>query len=65
MLEPCGIDFLTSVGIGFGFLRKCQFSVGIGFGFGFGIAKSSRFFLVFFGFLVFFNEKFYVALMDL
>jgi hypothetical protein len=31
--EPSGIDFLTSVGIGIGFLLKCRFSVGIGFGF--------------------------------
>jgi hypothetical protein len=34
-LEPCGLDFLTLVGIGFVFLRECRFSVGIGFGFGF------------------------------
>jgi hypothetical protein len=39
-LEPCGLVFLTSVGIGF--LRKCRFLVGIGRGFGF------RFFRVFF-----------------
>jgi hypothetical protein len=40
-LEPCGLDFLTSVEIGFGFLLKCRFSVGIGFGFE--IEKSHQF----------------------
>jgi hypothetical protein len=48
-LEPCGLDFLTSVGIGIGFLRKCRFSVGIGFGFRFKKKK----------------KKFYAALTDL
>jgi hypothetical protein len=52
-LEPCGHDFLTSVGIGIGFLRKCRFSVVIGFGFGF------------FRSFCFKKKTFYVALMDL
>jgi hypothetical protein len=54
-LEPCGLEFLTSVRIGFGFLRKCRFLVGIGFRF--------RFFRFFFFFCFFL--KFYVALTDL
>jgi hypothetical protein len=56
-VEPCGIDFLTSVGIGIGFLLKCRFSVGIGFGFG--IEKSCRFLSVFSGFSVFFKNFFF------
>jgi hypothetical protein len=42
-LESCGIDFLTSVEIGIGFLLKCRFSVGISFGF----RDSKKFFSVF------------------
>jgi hypothetical protein len=44
-VDPCGLDFLTSVGIGIGFLRKCRFSVRIGFGFG--MEKSFCVFCVF------------------
>jgi hypothetical protein len=47
-LEPCGMDILTSVGIGISFLLKCRFLVGIGFGLG--IEKSHRFFSGFLGF---------------
>jgi hypothetical protein len=57
--------FLTSVGIGIGFLRKCRFAVGIGFGFG--IEKSFCFFFGFFRVFLFKKKKkgFYVTLTDL
>jgi hypothetical protein len=53
-VEPCGLDFLTSVGIGIGLLLKCRFSVEIGFGFG--IEKSRQFFSIFFRFFGFFRK---------
>jgi hypothetical protein len=33
-LEPIGIEFLQSVGIGIGSMQKVRFSFGIGIGFG-------------------------------
>jgi hypothetical protein len=61
-LEPCGIDFWQSVGIGIGFLLKCRFSVGIGIGFG---IEESRVFGSF-SYVFFFLQKlfFVVAWMD-
>jgi hypothetical protein len=58
-VEPCGIDFWQSVGIGIGFLLKCRFLVGIGIGFG---IENSR--QVFSGFFLpvfwFFPKSFFV-----
>jgi hypothetical protein len=51
------MDFLTSVGIRFGFWLKCRFSVGNGFGFG--IEKSHWFFSGFFRFVSFFRKSFF------
>jgi hypothetical protein len=62
-LDPFGIDFLTSVGIGIGFLLKSRFSVGIGFGFGF--KKSRRFFRVFSVFSWFFRYLFCFCLLHI
>jgi hypothetical protein len=55
-LEPCGIDFLTSVGIGFVFLLNCRFLVKIGIGFG--IEKKSSVSIRFFVFFGFFQKGF-------
>jgi hypothetical protein len=61
IVEPCGIDFWQSVGIGIGFLLKCRFSVGIGFGFE--IEKSPRFFSVFFRFFGFLKKTIFLLLL--
>jgi hypothetical protein len=64
-LEPWGINFLTSVGIGFGFLLNCRFSFEIGISFG--VEKNHRFlsvFISFFDFFVFYKMHF-LALSDM
>jgi hypothetical protein len=55
-IEPCGIDFGQSVGIGIRFLLKCRFSVGIRIGFR--IEKEVVFPVVFFVYLVFSKKLF-------
>jgi hypothetical protein len=59
MVEPCGIDILTSVGIWIGFLLNCRFSAGLGSVTG--LKKVVGFYHLL-GFFVFFKKLFFAHL---